>query len=420
MRARGTFAVVVALAAVAATTGATLAAFSAKTGSSGSTFATAASFSSCPNTTLTGGYVTGFESGRRAFSGQSLAIFNPGTVDTAIKRTGGYSMKLAPAASTVYAQWTNGGNTTANAQVVRFALHLDTLPTGNVNQLFHLNSSGGLALRYAAATQKLELALKSTSAGTPVVVSSDNAVQAGRWYSIEVRLRVASPTHIADWRIDGSPQPSASVAGANASTNTATFGSGPTTTDTFSAHYDDVVITADSSAYPLGDGRVYALRPNGMSTAAAAGVIKDDDGTDVDASSWQRLDEVPMLPTTDFIQQTAVNLNAYAEIQLDDTAETCIRAAHGYYTTHSAAHQSNRTNHVKISVFDGSRESILLNGKQLGTTTSPRDGSATVAPATTWSKAAIDGLVVRFGYSENVDNEFPKLDGVVVEYEVPQ
>ena len=418
MRARGTFAVVAAVAAVAATTGATLAAFSTTTGSSGSTFATAASFSNCPNTTLTGGYVTGFESGRRAATAQSLAIFNPGTVDSAIKRTGGYSMKLAPAGSASYAQWASAAS--ATAQVVRFALHLDALPTGNVAQLFHLNSAGGLALRYAAATQKLELALKGTTTGTPVVVSSDNAVQAGRWYSIEVRLRVAAPTHIADWRIDGSPQPSVSVAGANSVTHTATFGSGPTTTDTFSAHYDDVVITADSSAYPLGDGRVHALRPNSLSTAAAAGVIKDDDGTNADATSWQRLDEVPMLPTTDFIQQTAVNLNAYAEIGLDDTAETCIRAAHGYYTTHSAAHANNRTNHVKISVFDGTRESVLLNGKQLGTTTNSRDGSAAVTPATTWSKAALDGLVVRFGYSANIDHEFPKLDGVLVEYEVPQ
>jgi hypothetical protein len=418
MRAWGLLVAVAVLAAVAVPVRGSLAAFLTQTANEGSTFATAASFSTCPNTSMTAAYLTGLEFGRRPFKGESIAIVSPGTVDSAVKRSGGYSMKIAPSGTSVYGMWTNAANTSTTVQVARFALYLDSLPAGDVNQLFGMSSAGGLALRYVAATQKLALAIKPSSAGTAVVATSDVAVQAQQWYVIEVRYRVASPTHIADWRIDGSPQPSASVPAAASTTNTTYFGTAQTVPDTFAAHYDDIVISADSGAYPLGDGRVYGLLPNGVSTGAAAGVIKDDDGTDVDTTSWQRLDEVPMLPITDFIQQTVASTSAYVDISLQDTTQTCIRAAHGYYTTHSAA--STKTNHVKISVLDGAAESILLNGSSLANSTSPRDGSAPVSPATTWSQGALNGLVVRFGQSTSVANEVPKLDGVMVEYEVPQ
>jgi len=408
---------VAALAAAAATTGVTLAGFAATTGSPGNTFATAESFSSCQGTSITAAYLTGFEFGRRPFHSRNMAIIAPANVDSTLKRSGNWSMKLAPAGASQYAAWTNTLNTTATSQVARFALHLDALPSADVNQLFGMSSAGGLSLRYTAASKKLSVAIKPTAAGTPVVATSDVVMEAGRWYSIEVRYRVAAPTHIADWRIDGSPQPSASVAAASSVTHTTTLGTGSSFTDTYTAHYDDVVISADSTVYPLGDGQIYGLKPNGMGTSVGtAGVIKDNDGTELDSTSWARLDEVPMQSTTDYIEQTVANTSAYAEIALEDTTETCIRAAHGYFTTHSPA--STKANHVKIAVVDGTHESILLNGSSLANSTAPRDDSAPVTPASAWSTAALNGLVVRFGYSSSVANGAPNLDGVMVEYEV--
>lgn len=421
MRARPALVVLGLIAVVAVTTtGVTLAAFSRTAQNAGSTFAAASEFSTCPNQTLTPSFMTGFEMGRRSAGGyNNITIFNPAIVDGSVERSGEYSMRLAPTSGTPqYAQWTNvaGGTTT---QVVRFALRFTTLPTGDVGQLLHMNGGGGLQLRFTAATKKLAIATRANTSSAWTVTPAHTALTAGTWHVVEVRFRVAAPNHIADWRLDGAPQPSASVAAAGATTTQTTFGTGPTgTTDSYTAWYDDVVISHDSTHYPLGDGRIYGIWPDGVGASNdPSNVIKDHAGNPLGPAAWDLLNEVPMTGMTDFVQQTAVNTSAYAEFTFGDTTQTCIRAARAYWVTHSTA--TNGTNHVRVSVHDGTQTTVLLDGSSLANNVNPRDDSKTLTPQTTWTQSAVNGLRLRFGNSSNV-SESPKIDSAMVEYEVPQ
>ncbi len=418
-RARMAFLAGLAVAAAAATIGGTLSAFSQTTDNTGSTFQAASSFFTCPNQSITAGYLTGMEMGRTAYNGTGLqAAAGNVTADGAVKRTGGYSLKVVASGSASYAGWTNTAATTSTSQVARFALYLDSLPGADVNQLFGMNSAGGLQLRYVASSQKLAIAIKPTSAGAYTVVAADTTVQAGTWYSIEIRYRVAAPNHIADWRINGSPQSSASVAAAASSTYTTYFGTASTSTDSYTAHYDDMIITPDSTVYPLGDGRVQALRPNAMGTSVGTANFRTDGGGAIGALTWQRMVEVPMTSTTDYIEQFTVSSTSYVELAMQDTAETCIRAANGYFSFHNIS-TGGGSNNLKMSVFDGTRESVLRTGDLSANNLSSRDFSAAITPLTTWSQTALNGLVARYGYGAKVSPPIG-VDAVLVEYEVPQ
>jgi hypothetical protein len=408
--------VVVAACCAAGVVGHTISAFSSTTANSASTFATKASFYTCPNQTVTGGYTTGLEYGRLPYSGDSLFAQGTGvSVDGTVARTGGYSMKVAAAGAAGHAYlFVTPAQPT---QVVRFALRLNTLPTANVQQLMSMTAGNGasLHLRYVAASQKLAVAITGATGGTPVVATADTTVTAGAWQVVEIRYAVGTATHAAAWQIDEANQPGATVAAAATSISQTYLGT--RVTDTFTAHYDDILTSSNGAQYPLGDGRVRALSPNGMGTHVGAASFQDNDGTPIDATSWQRLDEIPLNTTNDFIQiVTPGGLTNYAEITLADTTETCIRSVHGYISIHSTASQANV---AKLSIFDGSTESVIKTGNFSANNTLSRDGAKPVTPASSWTQSAVNGLVARFGYSNDF-SPAPILDGVLVEYEIPQ
>lgn len=406
----------IALAGAVALVGDTRSAYSSASANAGSTFATAASFSTCPNQTVTAGYTTGLEYGRLPYSSTSLFAQGAGvSVDGAVARSGGYSLKVAAGGAAGFANW--WWLPSQPTSVARFALRLNSLPAGNVAQLFSMSNGGGATaeLRYVASSQKLALALTGATGGTPNVATASSTVTAGTWYVIEIRYAVGTTTHTGSWQINEVAQPPASVGGTATGVSQTFFGT--RTTDTFTANYDDVLLSSDGSQYPLGDGRVRVLTPNGMGTHSGGAAFQDNDGTALDAASWQRLDEIPTNSTADYIQQTTAGGTSYAEITFADTTETCIRAAHGYMSTHSAS--SNQSNAVKLSIFDGSTESIVRSGNLAANVTVSRDYAEHLTPATSWTPSAINGLVARFGYGTDVA-PVPFLDGVLVEYEVPQ
>jgi hypothetical protein len=418
MRAGGLKIAITLLAActAAAGVGLTVSAFSSTTGNSGNSFATAASFSSCPNTTVTAGLTSGFESGRFPWASDGLFPQGSGlSIDGTVARTGGYSVRLSPAAAASNLVWFM---IPAQATVVvRFALRMNTLPGANVAQLASMAAGGGATaeLRYVSASQKLALAIKGATGGTPVVATASSTVTAGAWHLVEIRYAVGTTTHAADWQIDETTQPGVTVAGTATTSNQAYLGT--LTTDTFTAYYDDVLISFNGAQYPHGDGRVYRLLPSGMGTHVGAASFQDDDGTALDAASWQRLDEIPTNSVTDYIQQVGSGGGNYAEVALADTTETCIRAAQGTVALHSAS--TNQNNAAKASVYDGATETILKSGTTTANTAASRDYTKLVVPTSSWSQAAVNGLVARVGYGTDV-NPVPMWDGVGVEIEIPQ
>jgi hypothetical protein len=372
--------------------------------------APSAAAAACPTAPLSPAALTGFEHGRLGYSANNLMPTGTGlSITPAAARNGSYGLKVnaAGSAGNEWFMWP----TAPKAGVVRFAIRLDALPAAGVNELFSMDTYSKSALRigYDAGTQSLRLRL-SSAAGDSAVVAGPPVV-AGAWHVVDVRYSVLSG-HAADWAVDGVAQPSAAIAGGVESLYYARFGT-MGGGDAFTAHYDDVLISTTAGDFPVGDGAVKALRPSG--TTASGSAVRDNDGTAVDPSSWARLDEVPATSTVDYLQQTSASSSSYAQIAFEDTDEPCARAVRGYATTHSQA--TNNASNAKLSVFDGARESVIKSGDWAANNGYSRDYSATVAPVSEWSQAALNGLVARFGYSTDV-KPVPILDGVLVEYEV--
>lgn len=375
----------------------------------GALAAPTAATAACP-TPLAPAALTGFEHGRLGYSNGNLMPSGAGlSITPAAARNGAFGLRVnaAGSAGNEWFMW----STVQRAGVVRFAVRLDAEPAADVAELFRMDtySKSSVRVGYDAASQSLQLTLSSGGGSTTVAGGS---FAPGAWHFVDVRYNVSGP-HSADWSVDGAAQPSASIAGSGESLYYVRFGT--TAADTFAASYDDVLVSGTADHYPLGDGRVRVLRPNG--TTASNGAVRDNDGTTVDQTSWSRLDEVPATSPADYLQQSSASGSSYAQIAFEDTADACARAVRGYLTTHSPA--TNQSNSAKLSMFEGARESVVKAGDWAANNAWSRDYSASVLPASEWSQSALNGLVARFGYSTDV-KPVPILDGVLVEYEVPQ
>ena len=189
------------------------------------------------------------------------------------------------------------------------------------------------------------------------------------------------------------------------------FGMGATANaSVYTANYDDIVVTNQSSAYPVGDGRVVRLLPDSMGTSSGATNFRNNDGTAIDATSWQRLDEPTMTSTADYVRQQANSATSVLEFGFQDTAEICIRDVSAVLSYHAAG---NSADNGKTSVFDGAAESVLFSGDMSQAALQYK--SAVVTPAASpWTQAAVDGLVARVGYSTD-SNPNPYWDAIVLE-----
>ena len=334
--------------------GTTDAAFSAVT-SNASTFSAAASFGGGGGcTAYAPDWITGMEHGMDTTAGGGIwsasMMAGTGTVDTTVKRSGDRSLRLAPSAAAAYRGRLYNGFGHTNV-VTRFAVHFETLPAADVPQLAGMTTIANttppyLTVGYEAATSKFTIAFPGQT------MTSTSTVQAGTWHVIDVKMDVSGATHRADWRVDGVAQTATTRAAAASSLNSIYWGSFAAAT--FTANYDDIAVSMTAADYPLGSGRVLALRPDGMGTSVGAANFQDSDGTAIDSTSWSRVADAVMGGDATYIAQTAVSGTSYVELTLEDTAETCVRAALGrsVYDPQS----TNQKNNGKTSVYDGTTE----------------------------------------------------------------
>jgi hypothetical protein len=178
----------------------------------------------------------------------------------------------------------------------------------------------------------------------------------------------------------------------------------------YTANYDDVAVATQATAYPLAESRIVRLVPDSMGTSVGAESFRNNDGTAIDANSWQRLDEVPMTSTTDYVRQQANNAGSYVEFGLQATTETCIRDVSAVLAYHAAA---TAADNGKTSIFDGASETVVFGGDM--SQTGLQYKSAVVTPAAaSWNQTAVNGLVARVGYSTD-SSPNPYWDSIVLE-----
>ena len=402
-RVRLTMLLVAAVALVATAAGITYSAFSSTTSNPSSSFGAASTF--CNRTSAV--WLTGFEHGAVSAAGGGVFTTLTGapTADNATFRSGAYSLRIADAsgASTI-----NGLRTFTGASVVvaRFAIRLNTLP-GVSSNLVYVDSGTDLVFGYDQPTQKFFLNLGTSTA------TSASTVSAGTWYVIDLRYDLRANPHLGDWRVDGVAQTQVTRAAA-ASTATG-FGLGATTNaSVYTANFDDVLVANQAKAYPIGNGKVVRLIPDGVGTHNTPGDFRDNDNTAVDAASWQRVDDVPMTGTTDYVLQLNNSATSYLEFTFGNTTETCIREVFAVFAYHSAGTAANTT---KTSVFDGASESIVLSG-DMSSATLEYAGALVTPAAASWTQSTVNGLVWRVGFASDA-NPDPYWDALMLELAVP-
>jgi hypothetical protein len=384
---------------LATVAGITYSAFNSTTSNPSSSFSAATAF--CTRSSAV--WLTGMEHGVVSNVGGGIfnAVTGTPTADAATFRNGAYSLRIADAsnASTILAR---KDFTASNVVVARFAIRLAALP-GVTSNLAYFNSGTDLVFGYNSGTQRFTL---TAGAATQ---SSASTVAAGTWYVIDLRYDLSNNPNLADWRVNGVAQTQVSRVAAAATANG--FGFGATANaSVYTANFDDVFVADQATAYPLGDGRVVRLTVNGVGTHNSATDFRDNDNSAIDANSWQRLDEVPMTSTAEYVLQLNNNATGYLEFTFANTTETCIRDVSAVLAYHSA---TNTANNGKSSIFSGTTESIIFSGDMSNTALQYR--SAIVDPATApWSQTSVNALVARVGFSTDA-NPDPYWDAILLE-----
>jgi hypothetical protein len=292
--------------------------------------------------------------------------------------------------------------------VLRFALRFPSLPASDVAQLAVAYAAAGnvLQLGYRASDQKLTLSWGGT--GT---TASSTAIAAGTWYVIDMKANMGASPRIGDWRVNGVAQATSSDAEAATTASVVLFGSF-NTTDVYTANYDDIEVSTTGADYPIGNGEIRALSPDGIAAHNNPTNFTQENGAAIGAASWNRLDEVPMTSTADGVEQVTSSGTSYLGFSFADTASTCVRAVSAVLAYHAGG---NPSNNGKTSIFDNAVERQIYSGDMSETTLFYK--AAVISPQTSpWAPAALNGLITRVGFSTDV-NPVPIWDSLMLEYE---
>jgi hypothetical protein len=120
-----------------------------------------------------------------------------------------------------------------------------------------------------------------------------STVSAGAWYVIDLRYDLRANPNLGDWRVDGVAQTQVTRAAAASTANG--FGLGATTNPSiYTANFDDLLVANQAKAYPIGNGKVVRLIPDGVGTHDTPGDFRDDDRDDrLRPAAQQQRDELP-------------------------------------------------------------------------------------------------------------------------------
>jgi hypothetical protein len=245
-------------------------------------------------------------------------------------------------------------------------------------------------------------------------------VTAGTWYNVDIHTNPLANTRFAEWQLDGVAQPNVGpyedpAGGWNRPQVQFGVPFADASMD-YTAYYDDIFISSVTADYPLGNIKIERLPPDGMGTHNTPANFQNNDNTAISASSWQRLDEIPMNSTTDYIKQVTAGGGSYVEVTFADTTETCIRGGSLVAAVHAANTQGNNaalnsvTNGFNYTLYAGDWSEITLRYIQRAVTQNA------LTPGTgPWTQAVINGIKARFGMSTDV-NPVPYIDAVILEY----
>jgi hypothetical protein len=386
---------------------------------------------SAATTTLAAGsaptllWTTGFEAGTASVAGGGILSQTTGAVgvDSAVQRTGAYSLKVAPAGAG--ATGTRNLSGTPATVVVRFALYLDALPSQSVN-LFSVGTNSGSAafLRYVSAARALGMRF-----GSNAIQNATGSIAPATWYIVEARVTYGSNPRLIDWRVNGVDEPQVTLPQTAGAAVNVQWGDGGAVT--YTEHVDDIAVSATSSDYPLGDGAVVPLRPNAVGVHVGASNFRStsNDGatwtplSGTDTTTWQLLGDWPPKngSDADSVDQSVPSTSSYLEYALSDTTSSV--NANGISVLLAVRSEGTSTSQQSAAVTDDgtSTSPIFTNFNAASTGVLYKSATVSRRPSDglPWSPSSIDNLRVRWGNS-GVANPQPRLDAVLVEADFPR
>lgn len=373
------------------------------------------------------GTVAGLTTGTGAALGNQIFDSSAGTpaiVTSPRPGSGAYALELSASAAVEYVQWTGSASlgTASNFFVARVCFCFPgSLPGADV-QVLSIHGASGTPTQsgtvfYRSASQKI--GVRVTETATPVVGTeqlSATTVVADTWYAIDLAFDGSSTSLYAiDWQLDGVGQTRATVVPAIGTAGAiAAMTLGWIASSTATIRYDDVVASRTLGHYPLGDFRIFPLKPDPAGTLTISGTAANfntfsANGTMAAWNAATALAAIDDLPPTigasaDGIAQITAAATDYVNIPMETydavSGGSAARAVRMYACGWGAGSPAAAT--IGFRGYEGTTETVLMAAADpafTNSTTTPGWVCKMFKPTGGWTQAKLDALAFRVGFS---------------------
>lgn len=333
-------------------------------------------------------------------------------------RSGGYGLKINPTAgaSRVFRQYSA---TPLSDSVGRIYFRYESsLPAADCN-IMDWDSNSGKFYRLIFQNSTSKVRMEHITSGVRDEVQDGPVLTGGTWYRLDWRLGTAGAKQM-EWQIDGVAQ---TTVGPNAAYFGAMFGwslGNAAGSQTYVLNFDDSISVDGvndatdniiaSALYPIGEGYVKYLPTTGVGTHNNAGNFGFSSG--VAADSWQLLDQLPMLATTDWVSQTVIGTGDYLEYTHGQLASNEVPNGVRWYI--GGLSEFFNPSNIKLHGLDGASDYTLITDLGADFVAHVRSAQAPVHP---WTQSQVNGLRSRLGYSSDVTSN-PKVYSMFLEVDV--
>jgi hypothetical protein len=352
-------------------------------------------------------FCTGFEAGVNPTTqtsggagGQAMwnTVTGAPTVDSTVKRSGGWSLMCSP--SNAQHRVTRNLVGSPTVVVLRFYFYVATLP-GSTQTVARIVAAAGSSAQIDLSTTGNLRARWTGNTNGPT-----HAITTGQWYRVEMRANLAGGgTKTLDWSIDGVAKTPDTIAESDSSA--ANWFLGNASNATYTYYFDDVAVSVTSGDYPLGAGFVETLRPDSMSVAGAGVNFATDAGVVPTTADWARLDDDPLGGTSDFVRQSVLDATGSVFVEVGFADNTRTENINGVQAIMQFRNQSGTgTNTAKTFVRANTVDTYLFGSaaaaSSIGTIAVSYKTMQVDIGSASWSDSILDGVVARFGFSTDV------------------
>ena len=368
----------------------------------------------------TAGLATGTTTQRlvEAFTGSPEVVNDPTKA-----RTGNGYLRLS---ATAAAENVSGAGATLSAvgnprgvlqrRCLRFDGGLPSVDT----ELFSIDPAtggGNTVCRYVAASQKLGCKI-----GTGTEVLSDAAVTADHWIAVDIRLTTTTTSHTADWQVTYDATPGASTVPVEQTQATFTASVVPSAytyrigwtgaiTPGVPVLFDDCADSLRIANYPIGDHRIYLLKPagpltiSGTSSNFALMAANATGGAWDAAAALTNISDVPPVigASASGFCQTAIAATDYVEIPMETlqaAPDGSIRAVKRLICGWAASTTAATIALIFVTSADTPPGSPTATDPNFDNdVANPAWVCGMLNPTGGWTQAVLDSLSFRVGYS---------------------